>query len=207
MGRKVKHLTVRDEFLILTNGKRSEKNYFECIRALNKSIYKIKVEFLNSDPEKLVKYAIEKKSKSNRVWCVFDKDEFKEDSLNRAFQAADKNDIGIAFSNMAFEVWLIDHFKECAGEKTAAQLIGELDTILKNNNYNAGYSKEDKSAIGEMYIPRLNEAVHNADVAYQKLVAEYSERGFSASSIPIFKINPYTDVHKLITELKLENKS
>ena len=58
MGRKTKNLSVRDEFLILTNGKRSEKNYFETLRALFRSIYKIKVLFFNDGPEDLVRHAI-----------------------------------------------------------------------------------------------------------------------------------------------------
>ena len=38
MPRKTKQLAVRDEFLILTNGKRTEKNYFEAVRSNYKSI-------------------------------------------------------------------------------------------------------------------------------------------------------------------------
>lgn len=41
MPRKTKQLAVRDEFLILTNGKRTEKNYFEAVRSNYKSIFKI----------------------------------------------------------------------------------------------------------------------------------------------------------------------
>lgn len=40
MPRKTKQLAVRDEFLILTNGKRTEKNYFEAVRSNYKSISK-----------------------------------------------------------------------------------------------------------------------------------------------------------------------
>ena len=43
MARKTKKIPVRDEFLIVTNGKRSEKDYFEILRSKIKSIYKIKV--------------------------------------------------------------------------------------------------------------------------------------------------------------------
>lgn len=46
MPRRSKQLAVRDEFLILTNGRQTEKNYFEAIRANNKSIFKISVKFL-----------------------------------------------------------------------------------------------------------------------------------------------------------------
>ena len=51
MARKTKKIPVRDEFLIVTNGKRSEKDYFEILRSKIKSIYKIKVKFINGDPD------------------------------------------------------------------------------------------------------------------------------------------------------------
>lgn len=41
MQRKTKQLAVRDVFLILTNGKRTEKNYFEAVRSNYLSIVKI----------------------------------------------------------------------------------------------------------------------------------------------------------------------
>ena len=46
MPRKTKKIAVRDEFLILTNGKRTEKNYFEAVRSNYKSIFKISVKFM-----------------------------------------------------------------------------------------------------------------------------------------------------------------
>ena len=57
MPRKTKQLAVRDEFLILTNGKRTEKNYFEAVRSNYKSIFKISVKFMNDDPVALVSHA------------------------------------------------------------------------------------------------------------------------------------------------------
>ena len=81
MPRKTKKIAVRDEFLILTNGKRTEKNYFEAVRSNYKSIFKISVKFINDDPVALVDHAIGMKNARNRVWCVFDKDEFPTDSV------------------------------------------------------------------------------------------------------------------------------
>ena len=63
MPRSTKKIPVRDEFLILTNGKRSEKNYFEALRSEFKTIYKIKVKFMNDDPEALVVHAIAEKTR------------------------------------------------------------------------------------------------------------------------------------------------
>lgn len=207
MGRKTKNLPVRDELLILTNGKRSEKNYFEALRANYSTIYQITVRFLNSDPLKLVRYAVKQKSAANRVWCIFDKDEFTDKSIYQAMDLAKTNGIGVAFSNAAFEVWLIDHFKMFENEKDADSLQVILDKLLKENEYSKGYEKNDAEVISKVFLPRLDDAIHNADVVHQKRVLEYKESGRSDDSLPFCSWNSYTNVHKLVEALKLENKN
>ena len=207
MGRKTKNFPVRDEFLILTNGKRSEKNYFEALRAHRRSIYKIKVEFQNNDPLKLVNYAVEQKSSANRVWCVFDKDYFTDESIYQAMALANANGVGIAFSNAAFEVWLIDHFKQFETEKDADALQDILDKLLKENGYSKGYEKNDAEVIERVFLPLLDDAIHNADVVHQKRVLEHKESGRPDDILPLCTWNSYTNVHKLVEALRLENKS
>lgn len=206
MSRSSKNIPVRDEFLIMTNGRRTEKNYFEAIRANYKSIFRIRVKFLNDDPMALVNHAIAEKKPQNRVWCVFDKDEFSISSIEQAMKLARENDIGVAFSNMAFEVWLIDHFEKCCNEKNTDRLLSEIDTLLKLSGYLKGYSKEDKQMIEEILMPRLDEAVHNADVVMQKRILEYKET-HNNENFPFFVWNSFTNVHKLIEALKLETEN
>ena len=206
MPRRSKQLAVRDEFLILTNGKQTEKNYFEAIRANYKSIFKISVKFMNDDPVALVNHAIAEKTPRNRVWCVFDKDEFLSASIDQAMKTAKENEIGVAFSNMAFEVWLIDHFKKCCLEKNAEKLVTDLDRILKANEYPAGYSKEDKQMITEVLMPRLGDAVQNADIVMQTWIRQYKE-SHNNENFPFCDWNSFTNVHKLIDALKLETKN
>lgn len=205
MPRSSKNLSVRDEFLIVTNGRQTEKNYFEAIRSRYKSIYKIKVKFLNDEPSALVAFAISEKSLRNRVWCVFDKDEFPSSSIERAMKTAKENGIGIAFSNMAFEVWLIDHFEKCEHEKSADTLVKELDRLLKAKEYPQGYSKEDSEMIKKILMPRLRDAIQNADIVMQTRVLQYKEH-HNDENYPVCDWNSFTSVHKLIEALKLEKK-
>lgn len=206
MPRKTKQLAVRDEFLILTNGKRTEKNYFEAVRSNYKSIFKISVKFMNDDPVALLSHAIDMKNARNRVWCVFDRDEFRSVSIGEAMKLADENSIGIAFSNMAFEVWLIDHFEKCSAEKSAEKLIADLDRILKANEYSKGYAKEDRQMIEKILMSRLFDAVHNADVVMQNKILQHKE-SHNNENYPFCEWNSFTSVHKLIDALKLENRS
>ncbi len=46
MARRSKKLQIRNTFYILTNGKETEKNYFDLIKS-NKSIYDVKIEYHN----------------------------------------------------------------------------------------------------------------------------------------------------------------
>ena len=205
MPRSTKKIPVRDEFLILTNGRRSEKNYFETLRSEFKTIYKIKIKFMNDDPETLVVHAVAEKNKTNRVWCVFDKDQFPKESIYQAVVLANQYGVGVAFSNISFEVWLMDHFAKSENEKTVDRLIHELDSTLKKAGYSKGYAKADAEVFKDVFVPRLDEAVHNADVVHQKRVLDYrSER--QDENYPICDWNSYTNVHKLVEALKLQNK-
>lgn len=207
MARKLKKLSQRDKFTIITNGKESEKNYFEAVRGAKRSIFDIAVEFDNADPISLVQRAMRKKQTSNQVWIVFDKDEFPSEAIYEAMKTARRNGIGVAFSNAAFEVWLIDHFKEFSAEKTPDELLTILDSTLKEHGYSKGYRKNDAELIKTELIPRLDEAVHNADVSLQKRIAEYKYENAAEGSYPLCDWNSCTTVHKLVEALKLEDRN
>lgn len=57
MARKTKQQPQRNKFIILTNGKRSEKNYLTALKD-KQSIYDVTVTFSNTDPQGLVKQAV-----------------------------------------------------------------------------------------------------------------------------------------------------
>lgn len=206
MARKTKKLNQRDTFIIITNGKETEKNYFTALRGYRRSIYQISVEFENSDPIGLVNRAVREKLPSNIVWVVFDKDEFSSDVVNEAMRTAKHNDVGVAFSNLAFEVWLIDHFEEYSKEKSADELVAILDERLKRMGYGTGYKKNNEGLIKTAFLPVLDDAVHNADVSLQKRIAEYNEVCPGEKNYPYCDWNSCTTVHKLIDALKLETK-
>lgn len=84
MARKTKQQPQRNKFIILTNGKRSEKNYLTALKD-KQSIYDVTVTFSNTDPKGLVNQALDLKTKQNFVWCVFDKDDFPSNGIQEAF--------------------------------------------------------------------------------------------------------------------------
>lgn len=206
MARQTKNIRQRDTFIVLTNGKETERNYFEALRGFRHSIYDVKVKFINADPLGLVRRAIREKSSSNQVWIVFDKDEFLSDAIDEAIHLAHENKIGIAISNAAFEVWLINHFTEFNVEKTSGELCQVLDVFLKNEGYSAGYVKNDSEVMRNLFLPKLDIAMHNASVSLQRRIAEYKQAHPFATSYPYCNWNPCTTVHKLIEAMKLDSK-
>ena len=204
MARKTKKLQQRNKFIILTNGRESEKNYFEALRGFRRSIYDVRVEFENAAPPRLVNRAIREKETSNQVWVVFDKDEFPADAIYEAMKSARQNNVGVAFSNAAFEVWLINHFKEFSSEKSAGDLLPILDLLLKNNGYSKGYAKNDADVFHGMLLPLIDTAMHNADISLQKRIAAYNQTHPGERSYPYCEWNSCTTVHKLVEALKLE---
>lgn len=79
MARRSKKLQIRNTFYILTNGKETEKNYFDLIKS-NKSIYDVKIEYHNLSSLQLVKHGITIPN-ANQIWCVFDIDNTMEENI------------------------------------------------------------------------------------------------------------------------------
>lgn len=94
MKRTQKQRKIRDTILIVTNGKRTEKLYFDNLTNSFSSMFKIKVEYKNEQPDELVEYAKSLDSNLyNQIWCVFDIDDsYKEGHLLYAL-AEQKNTI------------------------------------------------------------------------------------------------------------------
>jgi len=73
----------------------------------------------------------------DEVWAVFDKDDFPAQRFNGAVQLANNQDIKLAYSNEAFELWYILHFQYLDVTVNRFQYIKILKEILgdyqKNN--------------------------------------------------------------------------
>lgn len=203
MARKSDKLTARNTFYILTNGEQTECNYFRLLKAKH-SIYDVKVIFQNDDPIGLVKHALNYVREANQVWCVFDIDYTNDDGrLRPALKTAEDNKIKIAYSNIAFEVWLISHYEKCSKPLEINQLQGELDKLLKLNEKGYTYSKTDEKLLKKCFIPKYKQAIENAKIVYQKRVQECDEK--HNSNYPIWKWNSSTTVYKLVEALKLKD--
>lgn len=202
MARVANKYQAKNKFYILTNGEQTEKNYFELLKAKH-SIYEVKIEFVNADPLGLVEYAIRNFKDANQVWCVFDIDNsYRDNRLVPALKKAEDSGIKIAYSNMAFEVWLISHFERCEKELQVKDCPAILNKYLKDKSVT--YSKSDKELLKEHFIPLYKDAVQNAKIVYQTRVKNF-RKVCPNERLPIWNWNSSTDVFKLVEALKLRD--
>jgi hypothetical protein len=119
----------KKSFLIITEGKNTEPSYFEHFKLSSAEIKAIGV---GDNTFSLVEKAIrirdeenekrirEKKEPFNFVWCVFDADPKPDNpqqltNFINGINLARRNCIEVAYSNQAFEYWLILHFEDHQG--------------------------------------------------------------------------------------------
>ena len=118
-GRAAATLDERLRILIVCQGQETEKSYFEQFEYVSAIIKTIPVA---QDPVSLVAAAIQLRDQARaakrpyaQVWCVFDKDDSPADQFNAAVSRARSQKLRVAYSNQAFEFWLLLHFEDHQG--------------------------------------------------------------------------------------------
>ncbi|MBI2283278.1 MAG: RloB domain-containing protein [Bacteroidetes bacterium] len=106
--------TEKPTILIVCEGKNTEPSYFGQFKLTSATIKAIGNGY---NTITLVNQAIDinQKGSYDQVWCVFDKDQFPANDFNNAIAIAAANNFGVAYSNQAFEYWLILHFVDHQG--------------------------------------------------------------------------------------------
>ncbi len=150
--------TIRNNFLIVCEGSKTEPNYFDAFR-----VPKTIVEGEGFNTLSLIKYTIkriasdaQKEIHYDQVWCVFDRDSFQLDQIEQAFDLAERNNILLAYSNESFELWYYLHFHLLVTGLGRRDYISKLNRLL-------GF-KYEKSAdnIYEKLLPLQTTALRNA---------------------------------------------
>jgi hypothetical protein len=182
-------VATRDElprFLIVCEGEKTEPNYFEALAAELRISVNARIEGLGDNTDSLVQQAIALKQADDYVqaWCVFDRDSFPPNRFHRAIQLAESNDVRVAYSNEAFELWYILHFEY-------------LQSGLPRDNYKKKLTrhlgKEYQKNSPTIYTDIKNKqstAIRNAT----RLLSIYDPQNPERD-------NPSTKVHLLVQEL------
>lgn len=190
---------LKTSIFIACEGKNTEPLYFEKIKeVVEGSTYAITV-YPDKSDENPVSHALglvrEAQSRINdfdEVWVVFDKDGYAKHK--ETFELADKEmngkKVNIAFSSIAFEQWVLLHF-----EKSVAAHAKSKDIIqyLKDQQYYPDYAKSNEKSTYTFLQNRTLQAIENA-----VWLRHYNG---ALTNTPVYDINPYTDIDKLVTKL------
>lgn len=163
----------KKSFLIITEGTNTEISYFEHFKLSNAEVRAVGTGY-NTDS--LVELAIRIREDENNkrkakgkdefdfVWCVFDADP-KPDNLKqllnffKGIQLAEQNDMKVAYSNQAFEYWLILHFEDHQGGSMPRKPDYHDKINGYINPYGCYYDGEDSKEISKMFFERMLEIV------------------------------------------------
>lgn len=191
-------------FLIVCEGKKTEKYYFESLkREWQFTSVEIRIkgprESGHTDPKGIVDFAKEQMIEINNenkdeeienknVWCVFDRDAH----LNHenAIKMAKDNGFGVAFSNPCFELWYLLHFREQTAHIERSVAKKELRIEFKNRNM----PKYEKNMDGVFKL--LEDSIAVAESMAKKLRKKHKGDGNPDTH------NPSTSVDKLVGHLR-----
>ena len=112
-------------YLIVSEGKETETNYFEGIkRRINskysnrvelKQIIRLDIEGTGRNTNNLIEFAEKIVNRTinpyGHIWVIFDKDDFTDDQFNSAILQAKSKGFYVGWSNEAFELWFLLHFE------------------------------------------------------------------------------------------------
>jgi len=175
---------IRQRFLIVCEGEKTEPNYFRKFRVPG---LVLEIHGLGLDPKNLVYEAVSRRTDDeyDQVWCVFDRDSWTVDDFNGALSSARERGIRVAWSNEAFELWYLLHFNYHDTAIPRSEYITRLDKVLGHT-----YTKNSTEIYGEL-ANRMGIAMKNATM----LLAQYNPPNPATD-------NPATTVHLLVEELR-----
>lgn len=184
--RSVAQMDLIQRFLIVCEGERTEPYYFQSFR-VPKEVVSLSIVGTGYNTMSLVRHAVALKTEDDydQVWCVFDRDSFPVQDFNNALSFARHNNINVAYSNEAFELWYLLHFHFYQTGISRADYINKLTNLLGRE-----YQKNMRD-IYQILEDRQDIAMQNAE----RLLNIYKPCMPSRD-------NPSTTVHLLVKELK-----
>ncbi len=183
LQRRVNVRELRQRFLIVCEGEKTEPNYFNSFRVPGGVI---DVRGLGQNTVRLVKRAIQlmKEDDYDQVWCVFDRDIFPVKNFNAALRLAEKHGIKVAYSNETFELWYVLHFNYHESAMARHLYVERLTRLL-----------------GVPYEKNLPDMYERLEIL-QETAIQHAERLLKNYDPPDpARNNPSTTVHLLVQEL------
>lgn len=164
--RNIKNLSPKQVILIVCEGEKTEKNYFETLkRQLNLTNANIIIDpDSNPSPSSVVKYAKQKleqnRNEYDEIYCVFDRDRHQD--FDEALNMAKNTMIKPIVSDPCFEFWILLHFTKTSkifgrsGSSPCKEVQKEKAFVENMKNYTKDYDFK------EIITQHLETAINNA---------------------------------------------
>lgn len=197
---------VKLTFLIATEGTQTEPNYFNALKTelekSNRFNIDISVQGKGKSTTALVGKVYRQIAFNNqeydRVWVVFDRDEFPD--FDKAIQQAAEYKINCAWSNESFELWLLLHFKDVPKHTSRKDLCDLLEKAIRNELH-----KKDPNALYDYSKgdPKIYEHVTKLGSEIDAFARAATLRNnFKDSTNAPSSQNPCTHIDELVFELR-----
>lgn len=212
-GRRNGNRPPRRYYLIVSEGTKTEPNYFEAIKRLlpNEMVKRINIIGGQADTLRLIERADEEIAARMKttdpmyyhVWIVFDKDSFKDSDFDGAIDSLIKRNKSkkygahwhSAWSNQAFELWYLYHFEsQSGGALDRVSFKKRLSSLMKTRLHTKhGYKKNSADMFG-LLRDLLPDAIKRASSI---------DRKWNQSGKAFHERNPGTTVYKLVRDLMM----
>ena len=130
----------RKKFIIATEGKVTERQYFDMFNSKESTV---KVVVLKSNNKSCPFYVFAKAEeharkeviqKNDEVWLVIDRDNWDESLIDDIYKQSKSKNYSLAVSNPKFEYWLLLHFEDGKKATNSNQCSERLKRHLPNYN-------------------------------------------------------------------------
>ena len=199
-GKKL-HRPAHPKIFIWSHTKKAEIEYFQEFKNYLQTSLVVAKKEISWTPQELISKVIEWKNKeineedNDRVWCIFDVDDFYKkdtDGLLQAIKEARKNDIKIAYANECFEFWILLHFERPTNAIPRADFEKKIKKLFKKEKLGE-FRKNQK--VFSVLLPFQDKAIKNAknlrygngEIIWNKVLDEMG--------------NPSTNIHSLVEEI------
>jgi hypothetical protein len=189
--------------LVVTNGEKTEPNYFNAFKTLlPKGTLTLDVEFHEGSQRQVVERAVTKhgEAKYDEVWAVLDTEDLDLDSNSfpAALALAEENGgIKIVYSNRQIEVWFLFHFPQGRAITKSMQrdkTMKKLNECLFSAGINDGYKKSRRIFNILLHCGEEQAAIDHAEGILKKANEKFPNEAW--------QYNPSTTVHHLVKRLR-----
>ncbi|MBQ7574890.1 MAG: RloB domain-containing protein [Clostridia bacterium] len=190
--------------LIVTEGIKTEQNYFNAMKEIINQNYKDRIQIkVSGEGDNTVNlfeiaknYAEKDPNGYKHIWVVYDTDDFPKENIDEVLRLCNKNSNSnrqyhAIWSNQCVELWYLLHFSFMQSDLHRREYFPKLDDCLQK--IGAGKYEKNRKDMYDVLKPYMDDAIRNA-----KALKKLNKNKLPSESSPgtmifelVEKIKPY----------------